>query len=573
MKLRFRYSISGESYVFDIEPRETAVSVTLDSLRNVGGTGYGYAKRTYGTKEYIAKNPNFDGYELLLYWPASMTAAIDFTDTAHCYELHVNNMLYDHSKNIDSLTRYDGQEMTFDDAAGKIDVTFFVRTEIIGGEPVSRWHGGGIFNVRPSGSNNPVFGAPSNIQGTYTTDADKIPRMYFCTVTVTDGDDSYKCLYVAIRGSDPGYNTVAYLFDVRMFDGSGAKPAPPDQKKNVTPWGYTGTWNYSSTSDTVEAPTGYSFVNRWAHGIRLYWVNDNNVEGLMQDLYGATLIDMLNSAKYKLITGIICLHKIPLTPDHGTTESPTIFGKRLGSNLLNTCSKITKQVYTIPGSPVTLEGISQSAFDYSRYSSLHVRLPFIGTVPIDIDAVMDGTIRTVYHIDILTGNCMAQVFCRNSSNGAEILLFQGGGNCAIPIPYSGNDQGGFKQLGAFAGVAAGVVASVASGGAALPLIGTVGSAAGAIGTPAATTAHYTPTEISTLGSKKVCYILETHKPLLTDTYSSVNGFPASSGAAGDTVSTYSGSGLLTGLLHADISGATDSEKAAIEAAFKEGVIV
>lgn len=562
MKLRFRYTLAGEQHVFDITPRETGLHIPLTEVGNY------YGIETYGDKEYIAQSQiHGNTYDWIAYFGADIRAIPSKTQAS--WKLSINNMMYDHSKTLDQLTVSDGQKMFFDGNSGYAKFTAFIRTEYPGGEPTPIYYVGSIFQVCPTGSNPDFCTAANGINGTYSTEDP--PCIDFALITITDSVSDYPCLLVTVFGAG-STQILSHIFDLRMFAGADAKPAPPDQRGNVTPWGYTGSWNYRSTSDTVETPTGYSFVNRWAHGIRLYWVNDNNVEGLMQDLYGETLIDMLNSAKYKLITGIICLHKIPIEPDHGTTEAPTIFGKRLGSNLLNTCSKITKQVYTIEGSPVTLEGISQSAFDYSRYSSLHVRLPFVGTVPIDIDAVMDGTIRTVYHIDILTGNCMAQVFCRNSSNGAEILLFQGGGNCAIPIPYSGNDQGGMKQLGSYLGLAGGVVAGALTGGSAAPVIGSAASAF-MLGSPAATTAHYTPTEISTLGSKKVCYILETHKPLLTDTYSSVNGFPASSGAAADTVSAYSGSGLLTGLLHADISGATDNEKAAIEAAFKEGVIV
>ena len=562
MKLRFRYTLAGEQHVFDIIPRETGLYIPLNDVGNY------YGIYTYGDKEYIAQS-QFHGnsYDWIAYFGADIRAIPSKSQAS--WKLSIDNMMYDHSKTLDQMTISDGQKMYFDGNAGYAKFTAFIRTEYPGGEPTPIYYVGSLFQVCPTGSLPDFCVASTGITGTYTTEDP--PCIDFALITITDNGSNYPCLLVTAFAAG-STQIVSHIFDLRMFAGADAKPAPPDQRGSVTPWGYTGSWNYGSTSDTVETPTGYSFVNRWSHGIRLYWVNDNNVEGLMQDLYGETLIDMLNSAKYKLITGIICLHKIPITPEHGTNESPTIFGKRMGSNLLNTCGKITKQVYTIEGSPVTLEGISQSAFDYSRYSSLHVRLPFIGTVPIDIDAVMDGTIRTVYHIDILTGNCMAQVFCRNSSNGAEILLFQGGGNCAIPIPYSGNDQGGMKQLGSYLGLAGGVVAGALTGGSAAPVIGSAASAF-MIGAPAATTAHYTPTEISTLGSKKVCYILEMHKPLLTDTYSSVNGFPASSGAVGDTVATYSGSGLLAGLLHADISGATDNEKAAIEAAFREGVIV
>lgn len=71
--------------------------------------------------------------------------------------------------------------------------------------------------------------------------------------------------------------------------------------------------------------------------------------------------------------------------------------------------------------------------DYSPYTKAELYLPYCGIHPIDIDDVMGKAVKVVYHVDILTGACVAYVKCGDS------VLYSYIGQCASSIPVSGSD--------------------------------------------------------------------------------------------------------------------------------------
>ena len=71
--------------------------------------------------------------------------------------------------------------------------------------------------------------------------------------------------------------------------------------------------------------------------------------------------------------------------------------------------------------------------DYSPYTKAELYLPYCGIHPIDIDDIMGKAVKVVYHVDILTGACVAYVKCGDS------VLYSYIGQCASSIPVSGSD--------------------------------------------------------------------------------------------------------------------------------------
>lgn len=103
--------------------------------------------------------------------------------------------------------------------------------------------------------------------------------------------------------------------------------------------------------------------------------------------------------------------------------------------------------------------------DYSPYTKLNIFLPYIGSHELNIDEVQGTDLGVVYHIDILSGACVAFV----TANGRVIYEFSG--QCAVSIPVTAND---FTQtimaLGQLAASgAAGAVTAIASGGLSAPV--------------------------------------------------------------------------------------------------------
>jgi len=125
--------------------------------------------------------------------------------------------------------------------------------------------------------------------------------------------------------------------------------------------------------------------------------------------------------------------------------------------------------------------------DYSPYTSIMLYLPFCGLVSLDCDKYMGHRIYIKYVIDVTTGGCTACVLRDN------LMTETVNGQIGIQIPLTGiqaaqvqaaidGAQLAYKQQSqttalSLAAMTIGAAATVATGGAALPLLGTAGSAA------------------------------------------------------------------------------------------------
>ena len=99
--------------------------------------------------------------------------------------------------------------------------------------------------------------------------------------------------------------------------------------------------------------------------------------------------------------------------------------------------------------------------DYDPYTKFDLYLPYIGTHAISADDIVGKTLRVVYHVDILSGACMAYVKCGQS------VLYQFAGQCSTSIPITGNSW--TSVINGALSVAASIGSMVATGGASAPL--------------------------------------------------------------------------------------------------------
>lgn len=96
-----------------------------------------------------------------------------------------------------------------------------------------------------------------------------------------------------------------------------------------------------------------------------------------------------------------------------------------------------------------------SALDYSPYTKISAMLPFIGSVPLDTDEVMEKNLHLIYRIDILSGHCVAMICVNND------VLYQFSGDCAAAITLTGADWS--RVYGAIVGTGIGLALVGASG--------------------------------------------------------------------------------------------------------------
>lgn len=93
----------------------------------------------------------------------------------------------------------------------------------------------------------------------------------------------------------------------------------------------------------------------------------------------------------------------------------------------------TDNILTIDCGQITIEGINQNALDFSDVDC-KIFLPFIGFTTIDIDNVMNKTVKLLYKVNILNGDTVALIYADS------ILIDDENGNMGYTVPYIMNDN-------------------------------------------------------------------------------------------------------------------------------------
>ena len=298
----------------------------------------------------------------------------------------------------------------------------------------------------------------------------------------------------------------------------------------------------------------------------------------------------INRKNTDFMKGVVFLHKLPLAPWLTTSGSQhlTILGNDLSESYsgLNAFPILSQQTVQISSFQLTVPSTYKQTFMDLNHAGAYVRLPFIGNVPVDIKHIRDGALYINYNIDCITGNLVAMIYAKTPKIDANhepkwILIYQGSGNCAIPIPFSGNSEGGFRQLGTVCGIANSAMSTIVSGGASASSLGAVSAIVsgatdvlGQLANYASTNTaeyNYVASEATSLSNLAVRLVIYGDVPVVPPKQREIVGYTASTTGL---ITNFKDTGMVYGTTHADkISRATDAEKREIERLFAGGVIV
>lgn len=160
---------------------------------------------------------------------------------------------------------------------------------------------------------------------------------------------------------------------------------------------------------------------------------------------------------------ILGLSIVPVDVPAPTTAEVTVGNIGTGVFML----KASSQYVELNCGTIDIHELDHSYLDYSPYTKVTIILPFIGAQDLSIDELNGTQMGVVYHIDVLSGACIAFVTIDGN------VIHQYAGQCAVSIPITSRD---FTQtimaLGQLvvAGIGAGV-GIAATGGMAAPLSG------------------------------------------------------------------------------------------------------
>ena len=277
-------------------------------------------------------------------------------------------------------------------------------------------------------------------------------------------------------------------------------------------------------------------------------------------LWSSNFIDQLLKLFSSPMDAIIGLHKIYATPATGAEQNIKVGYLDSGVQ-----SKIvTEQYTTVDCGTVNCYEYFGNVLDYNPYTNLRLYLPFIGIIDLSNSDVMRSNINVVYHVDVLTGACLAEVKITRDGGGGT--LYQYAGNAATTLPISSGSYMGV--ISSVSSVATRALAGFASGGA----LGAVASGATGIlnaqGTNVVHSGGFSG-NAGAMGCKKPYLIIERPQTETADNTAKLLGY---------------GSNLFTQLktcrgltrakgVHVNAVPATKEEKKLIEDKLMDGVII
>lgn len=183
-------------------------------------------------------------------------------------------------------------------------------------------------------------------------------------------------------------------------------------------------------------------------------------------LWSANFVDQLLKMFNDPMQAIISLHKVFCSPSVSGRDSIKVGYLDSGVS----ANVVDAQYVTIDCGSVNLSEQYQNVFDYPPFTDVTLYLPFVGFVKLDPNDVMRATISVIYHVDVLTGACLAEVNVTRDMFGG--VIYQYSGDCSVHYPLSSGSYMGIVSA------LLGVAGTVASGGALAPMA--IGIAAGAM---------------------------------------------------------------------------------------------
>lgn len=276
-------------------------------------------------------------------------------------------------------------------------------------------------------------------------------------------------------------------------------------------------------------------------------------------LWSSSFVDQLLKLFNDPMQSIIGLHKIFAPPTISGTS--TIHVGYLDSGVSS--NTVGAQYTDINCGSVRVREQFGNVFDYTD-TDVRLYLPFIGIVPLDIMDVMRGTVSVIYHVDVITGACLAEVRVTRDASGGT--LYQYAGDAAVRYPISSGSYMGV--VSGVLGVVGGIASGILSGGATLPMMA---GAAGAMASARTRVQHSGSFagNAGAMGAKKPYLILERPQTAIAKNYKSYQGIGAN---VVQSVGDMSGYFKMTDVRLNSVTGASDAELESIRAALEQGVI-
>lgn len=372
---------------------------------------------------------------------------------------------------------------------------------------------------------------------------------------ITDGaSQTAPEIDISGEGSNVTDELIKTLIDMiqnaKSTEGMESDTQTPTQPVNPNP-----TDTGSGDTPVVVVPTGTA-----KSLFAIYNPSQSEINNFGAWLWSPAFVDQLLKLFNDPMQSIIGLHKIFAAPTISGVD--TIHVGYLDSGVSS--NVVGAQYVTVSCGTVNLAEYFGNVFDYDPFTEVNIYLPFIGIEKLNTGDVMRGSIEVVYHVDVITGACLAEINVTRDLSGGTIYTYSG--NCAVQYPISSGSYMGI--VASMASIAGGVVGTIASGGALAPVA--FGAVNGALN--ARTRVEHSggfSGNSGAMGIKKPYLIITRPQTALADTFPMFNGYPANKSVIIGTCSGF----VKCDKIHVENINATAEELTEIESLLKDGIII
>lgn len=349
-----------------------------------------------------------------------------------------------------------------------------------------------------------------------------------------------------------------------------------------------GTGEHDLPDEGVPVPglpeVGAASVN-W---LTVYKMTQAQINEFGMELIDPSVWDIVKSWFTNPLDAIIGITLIPCDAPTTRTKYPEVGGGITGHTWANAYPVLTKEFVEINCGSILIKPYWDSAFDFDPYTKFSIFLPFCGFKAIKADDIMGATVSIKYHVNVMTGDCVA--FISRSAQSESIygpinsqVIGEYNGNCAIRVPigrvsHDAAIDASMRLMATGLGMVGGAIAGAALGD---PMETNASQISNQISSATMTTVNGMKQSVERsgalggstgyMGNLRPFIIREIPRQFLPDNYKQLNGYPANKGG---TLGHYSGTGFqAVETIRLDNIGAFDSEISEILSLLKGGVLV
>lgn len=242
-------------------------------------------------------------------------------------------------------------------------------------------------------------------------------------------------------------------------------PYNPGHNDSTQPGGGDG--NHNLDSDDIDIPALPTLSATDTGFITIFNPSLAQLQALSDYLWSALFdVDTVKRLFADPMDVFLGLSIVPVAVPSGGSKTVKVAGISTGISM----TVAARQYIEVDCGSINVSEYWGAYLDYEPFTTAQLYLPYVGTHQIAIDDIMGKTVKVVYHVDILSGSCIAYVKCGSS------VLYSFIGQCSSSIPITANDW--TNVINGALNIASAIGTMISSGGASAPsAAGTIASTA------------------------------------------------------------------------------------------------